>query len=328
MEFPYYSGKAKKQADPPAQLPAHALRDVDAWDGYEAEPALEKAVNVALLLGQPLLLTGDPGTGKTQLAFHLSKQLGWGDPFIFEAKSTSTYRDLFYTYDALGRFHAKSIGGKVPEAVDFIEYNALGKAILRTRDRDSIKDYLREQAVHDGPRHSVVLIDEIDKAPRDFPNDILREIETLYFKVPEVNSKAIEADKRVRPVVVITSNSEKSLPPAFLRRCTFHHIKPPSDEKLQDILKSRIGELADSDPFYRDAVALYNRLRGAGLEKQPGTAELIAFVAYLRTRGVASLRKAEHREDVRSALSALVKSDADGKKSSEALDKFLASQPA
>jgi MoxR-like ATPase len=306
MPFPFYVRNRKAIVAP--DLPPPGIRDLDKWTGYEADEDLEVAVNVALLLGQPLLLTGEPGTGKTQLSFHLSNQFGWGDPLIFEAKSTSHYRDLFYTYDALGRFHAKDTQGATQDARDYIEYNALGRAILRTRERGEVAHYLGRDHKHDGPKSSVVLIDEIDKAPRDFPNDILREIENLYFKVPEIDLDEIGASKDHRIVVVITSNSEKNLPPAFLRRCTFFHIKPPSDEKLLQILTNRMGEMIEENRFYKEAIGLYNRLRAAGLEKVPATAELLAWVAYLRQRGFTSL---DDKDIVRQSLAVLVKSEED-----------------
>lgn len=308
MNFPFYQRDRKKVVDP--ELPEPATIGLDLWTGYEADKDLEAAVNVALLLGQPLLLTGEPGTGKTQLPFHLSNQFGWGDPFVFEAKSTSTYRDLFYTYDALGRFHARGIKGAKREARDYIQYNALGRAILRTLPKAKIEHYLGAGYTHDGPKPSVVLIDEIDKAPRDFPNDILREIENLYFKVPEINLDEIRASSEHRIVVVITSNSEKNLPPAFLRRCTFFHIKPPSEEKLLRILGNRLGELTNANTFYSDLIKLYNLLRDARLDKAPATAELVAWVAYLRQRGATGLGE-NHKQTIRDSLSVLVKSDED-----------------
>ena len=170
------------------------------------------------------------------------------------------------------------------------------------------KRYLGAGHTHDGPKSSVVLIDEIDKAPRDFPNDILREIENLYFKVPEIDLEEIKASPDHRVIVVITSNSEKNLPPAFLRRCTFFHIKNPSDEKLRQILASRLHGLTEEDKFYVAAVELYNKLRKAGLEKSPATAELIAWVAYLRERGFTTF---DEKEAIRASLSVLVKSEED-----------------
>jgi MoxR-like ATPase len=313
MNFPFYKRDSKKASD--LRLPAPAIRGLDMWTGYEADQDLEAAVNVSLLLGQPLLLTGEPGTGKTQLAFHLSNQFGWGDPFVFEAKSNSIYRDLFYTYDALGRFHAKDIDGASRDARDYIEYNALGRAILRTLERAAIEHYLGKAHKHDGPKSSVVLIDEIDKAPRDLPNDILREIENLYFKVPEIDLQEIRASAEHRVVVVITSNSEKNLPPAFLRRCTFFHIKPPTKEKLLRVLTNRFGELGNGNRFYSDAIEIYSKLRSAGLEKVPATAELLAWVAYLRHRGISALGEGQ-KDVLRESLSVLVKSDEDQHKAS------------
>jgi MoxR-like ATPase len=311
MPFPFYKRDRKEVINP--DLPDSALQGLDAWTGYEADEDLEAAVNVALLLGQPLLLTGDPGTGKTQLPFHLSNQFGWGDPLIFEAKSTSSYRDLFYTYDALGRFHAKDTEGASREVRDYIEFSALGKAILRTREKKEIERYLGQNHKHDGPKSSVVLIDEIDKAPRDFPNDILREIENLYFKIPEIDLEEIKSKAPHRIIVVITSNSEKNLPPAFLRRCTFFHIKPPDDDKLLQILSNRLGALAQGDDFYKDILRLYNSLRKAGLEKAPATAELIAWVAFLRRRGIADLN---NKKEILASLSVMVKSKEDMSKAS------------
>jgi MoxR-like ATPase len=313
MPFPFYLRNRREVRDP--QLPEPALKGADLWTGYEADPDLEAAVNVSLLLGQPLLLTGDPGTGKTQLPFHLSNQFGWGDPLVFEAKSSSNYRDLFYTYDALGRFHARGTEAASHAAKDYIEYNALGRAILRTRKKSDVEHYLGAGYKHDGPRPSVVLIDEIDKAPRDFPNDILREIENLYFKVPEIDLEQINADPTHRIAVVITSNSEKNLPPAFLRRCTFFHIKPPGDEKLLQILRNRIGEM-EGGAFYREALDFYNKVRGAGFEKDPATAELIAWVAYLRGREAVDL---SNKEILRASLTVLAKSDDDLKKATALL---------
>lgn len=144
---------------------------------YIAEPGLVNAVNVALLLAKPLLLTGEPGTGKSQLAYSLAWELGFKEPLKFETKSTSTARDLFYTFDTVSRFKAMHD----QDTRVFLTYNALGKAILFANDEVAVSKYLTPQMVHGGKRRSVVLIDEVDKAPRDFPNDILNELEYLHF---------------------------------------------------------------------------------------------------------------------------------------------------
>ncbi|MEM0993907.1 MAG: AAA family ATPase [Bacteroidota bacterium] len=153
-------------------------------DDYILHEALESAVEVALALGQPLLLTGEPGTGKTKLAYKVAADLA-GDgfapkPLVFNTKTTSLARDLFYTYDAVAHFQAANIkrseSDEAPETADFIELQALGKAIALSHPKAVDRDKIREQ-LPTQPQNSVVLIDEIDKAPRDFTNDILNEIE-------------------------------------------------------------------------------------------------------------------------------------------------------
>jgi MoxR-like ATPase len=137
---------------------------------------------------------------------------------------------------------------------------------------------------HTGRRRSVVLIDEIDKAPRDFPNDILNEIERLYFRIPELGEAEIVAAADFRPVVIITSNSEKALPDAFLRRCIFYSIPFPDDLRLEQIILSRLGaRVQPGAEMLRDAIAFFVSLRKRDmlLRKRPGTAELLNWIAAL-----------------------------------------------
>ncbi|MDX2031336.1 MAG: MoxR family ATPase [Blastocatellia bacterium] len=260
--------------------------------------------------GQPLLLTGEPGTGKTQLAANLAWKLGLDAPLIFETKSTSAARDLFYTYDAIAHFRAVQTGAAL-DARDFIVWNALGEAILRSREADA--------------RRSVVLIDEIDKAPRDFPNDLLNEIENQYFRVPELGNEPIRANEALRPVLILTSNSEKNLPDAFLRRCTYYNIPFPPRERLIEIVQSRVAGLENSEsPLLRDALDLFFRLRApaAGLRKLPATAELIGWLTSLREMGAAS--DAPLAADLaRKSLSALVKSADDQNAAAQVLDRRM-----
>lgn len=241
--------------------------------GYLPDQGLIDAVNVALTLRQPLLLTGEPGTGKTQLAYSVADQLGLEKPLVFETKSTSVARDLFYTFDNIRRFQAAQSAGTNIDPRAFIEYNALGTAIMLARQG----------------KQSLVLIDEIDKAPRDFPNDILSEIEQLYFRIPELGNERVEADPNLRPIVIITSNSEKSLPDAFLRRCIFYYIPFPDEERLEQIVLSRVpGFTAGPNTALADVIAFFQILRdgSSALDKKPGTAELLNWVVALAQFGI------------------------------------------
>ena len=165
-------------------------RDLNWPSHYIAEQGLIDAVNVALLLGQPLLVTGAPGTGKTQLAYSVAWELLGTAPLKFEVKSTTIARDLFYTYDALTRFQAAQSGTKT-DPLDHFKVNALGLAIVLSQTSDK-GDLRPREFVNVPAQRSVVLIDEIDKAPRDFPNDLLNEIENLYFKIPELGTARCE----------------------------------------------------------------------------------------------------------------------------------------
>lgn len=285
MKFPFYRGEGTQaQSDQAASLPVSRRAKLLKPDNYIADPGLVDACNVALLLGQPLLLTGEPGSGKTQLAYSLAWELGFDEPIKFETKSTSTATDLFYAYDALRRFQDAQSGVSQSNALPYLSYNALGTAILLTRDRSDVAQYLPPAFEHPGKRRSVVLIDEVDKAPRDFPNDILNELEQMYFRVPELNNAKIEADSDLQPIVVFTSNSEKDLPDAFLRRCVYYDLPFPNRQQLEKIVTNRLGVFgAGSSQFLNDALDLFFNLRApaSGLRKKPATAELLDWMTTL-----------------------------------------------
>jgi len=289
MKFPYYTGKPEKpHTEGPAKLPISRRAGQDDPAGYLPDPGLVDAVNVALLLGQPLLLTGEPGTGKTQLAYSVAWELGFDPPVKFETKSTSTARDLFYAYDTLGRFHAAQTGEGSQKSLDYLTYNALGIAILRANEETALAPFLPQDFKHGGRRRSVVLIDEVDKAPRDFPNDILNEVEGMYFKIPELGNAKIAAEESMRPLLFITSNSEKHLPDAFLRRCIYYNIPFPEQDGLIRIVTARLGHFAgNSSQLLTDALALFHKLREpvSGLHKKPSTAELLGWLLVLREIG-------------------------------------------
>jgi MoxR-like ATPase len=254
---------------------------VDDPAGYLAEEGLRDAVNVALALGQPLLVTGEPGTGKTELAASIAHSLDLPAPFVFSVKSTSMARDLFYRYDSLRHFHDAQFRTERPVIDEYIEYEALGLAILLAMRSEEADPFLPERLRAVGPTRSVVLIDELDKAPRDLPNDVLNEIDQMSFSVKETG-RVFAADKANKPIVVLTSNSEKTLPDAFLRRCVFYHISFPDRDRLREIVRRRLGATNGFSPeMVEHAIQHFERIRQIGLRKKPSTGELLAWLRVL-----------------------------------------------
>jgi MoxR-like ATPase len=310
----YYQGQGSRPAaSESSALPMPIRAALGDPSGYLADPGLVDACNVALMLGQPLLLTGEPGTGKTLFAASLSWELGLGAPLKFETKSDSSAQDLFYRYDALRRFRDAQAGLPGLNPVDYLGYNALGQAILFSQAPESVQHYLPPNLQHPGKKRSVVLIDEVDKAPRDFPNDILNELEHLYFRIPELDNAAIGADPALSPIIVITSNSEKDLPDAFLRRCIYYDIPFPDLLRLRRIVEQRLPALAGSDPFLTSALETFYRLRSpaAGLRKPPATAELLGWLIVLRQLGGEAANPLADPDILGRSLSTLVKTAAD-----------------
>jgi MoxR-like ATPase len=334
MKRRYYRGEGKTRSDEMETLPKFRKAEHLLPDRYIADSGLADAVNVALLLQQPLLLTGEPGTGKTQLAYSLAWERGLGDPLKFETKSSSNSRDLFYLYDSIGRFQAAQSGGST-SASDYITFNALGLAILRaTRDENARKLLPEKWRIRDAQR-SVVLIDEVDKAPRDFPNDILNELDQMYFRVPEMANQMFQADDDMRPLVIITSNSEKDLPDAFLRRCVYYNVPFPEREhagRMKAIIESRLGTYANgSSEFLDDALDLFYTLREPqlGLRKRPATAELLGWMIFLREQapGEASNPLAADPQLALRTVSCLVKTGDDQRIAVDIVKKWLEKRP-
>lgn len=325
MSFPYFTGKPENQKrKKTVELPVSRRWGLDDPAGYLADEGLVDAVNVALVLGQPLLLTGDPGTGKTLLAFVVAAELGL-EVFKFETKSNSNARDLFYMFDTVGRFHAAQTGEGSNRNIDYLTYNALGLAILLANKREAVQKWLPDNFAHDGPKRSVVLIDEIDKAPRDFPNDILNEIEELYFRVPQIDNQPIRAHRSMQPVVIITSNSEKHLPDAFLRRCIYYNIPFPGAEQLQKIIKTRVGHYLDQqEAFLKDLLDFFYLLRatGSGLQKKPATAELLGWIIALKELHKDYPNPMRNNSKLARSLAVLVKNAEDLKQAEHLLEEW------
>lgn len=254
--------------------PSPAQREGETYD-LSSEAA--EAANVALALGQPLLVTGEPGCGKTSLAYGVAWQLGLDHVWRHDTQSTATADELFYRFDHLRRFHDASVkepGALSRGAKDYVELQAMGAALRRDTTQ-------------------VVLLDEIDKAPRDLPNDLLRRIEEpMFFTVREVPG-AERVRQRVRHLVIITSNGERELPEPFLRRCVYLDLAFPSKpETLVRIVQRHLGGGGDGGVI-KAAVTRFLDLRKKledgrpeGLARKPSTSELIAWARVLHMKGV------------------------------------------
>jgi MoxR-like ATPase len=229
---------------------------------FVAGGALDTAINTAIAVNQPLLITGEPGTGKTQAAYYAAYKLGIEPVLHFQVKSDTTARDLLYHFDNVRYFrdaHLQQDGNL--DKQQYVEPRDLWKAL--TADKPC-----------------VLLIDEIDKAPRDFPNDLLHELDKLEFDVPETGQH-IQGNDANRPIVFITSNSERRLPEPFLRRCVFHHIAFDRDLAWEAV-QARAGDYPGLDSgFLEMAVDRFMRLRARALRKLPATGELLVWLRVL-----------------------------------------------
>lgn len=246
----------------PVSLPAYA-----GTADYVASEELCQIVNVALALGRPLLVKGEPGTGKTLLAKSIAEGLSL-PLLIWNIKSTTKAKDGLYVYDTVQRLYDSQFGDhNVADIKQYIKLGQLGEA------------FVSETPV-------VLLIDEIDKADLEFPNDLLWELDMMNFYIPETG-ETIAA--RQRPIVIITSNAEKELPDAFLRRCLFHYIAFPYPELMEKIVRVHFANLEKK--LLREALSAFYWLREVpGLQKKPSTSELLDWIQALIIGGVAPER--------------------------------------
>ncbi|HEY0484612.1 MAG TPA: MoxR family ATPase [Kofleriaceae bacterium] len=231
---------------------------------YIASDELRHAVNVAVALARPLLVRGEPGTGKTLLAENLASALHL--PLIrWHVKSTTKAKDGLYVYDTVARLHDSRFGdaAAVRDIARYIKLGPLGEALA-------------------APSRVVLLIDEIDKADLEFPNDLLHELDAMRFKIEETGREIAAAE---RPIVIITSNNEKELPDAFLRRCVFHYIQFPSRELMTEIVRVHHPDITDR--VLDNALEVFFGLRATPrLRKKPSTSELIDWICALKKAGV------------------------------------------
>ena len=257
---------------------------------YVATGELSLAVNAAITLGRPLLVKGEPGTGKTQLAEEVAKSL---DAPLFEwhVKSTSKSQHGLYEYDAVSRLRDSQLGDeRVKDIANYIVPGMLWRAF-------------------ESDRRAVLLIDEIDKADIEFPNDLLQELDKMEFYVYEID-ETIKAKKR--PIIIITSNNEKELPDAFLRRCFFHYIAFPDRVTMQRIVDVHYPNIKKD--LVSEALDVFFDVRKVpGLKKKPSTSELVDWLKLLMADniGEAVLRERDPTKAIPPLAGALVKNEQD-----------------
>lgn len=258
--------------------------------GYVATEDLRIAVNAAIALQRPLLVKGEPGTGKTVLAQEIASALG-ATLIEWHIKSTTKAQQGLYEYDAVSRLRDSQLGDdRVHDIANYIRKGRLWDAF--TADE-----------------RPVLLIDEIDKADIEFPNDLLRELDRMEFHVYETG-ETISA--RQRPVVIITSNNEKELPDAFLRRCFFHYITFPDTETMSEIVEVHFPGLKQE--LLREALKVFYDIRDTpGLKKKPSTSELLDWIKLLLNEDVdtATLRERDGRKLIPPLHGALLKNEQD-----------------
>lgn len=255
---------------------------------YVANEELQLAVNAAIALEKPLLIKGEPGTGKTMLAEELAKSLDT-ELIQWHIKSTTKAQQGLYEYDAVSRLRDSQLGDdKVHDISNYIVKGKLWQAF-------------------EANKRPVLLIDEIDKADIEFPNDLLLELDKMSFYVYETQQ---EVRAQQRPIIIITSNNEKELPDAFLRRCFFHYIKFPTPEEMTEIVNVHYPDIKKT--LLTSALEAFFNLRELqGLKKKPSTSELIDWLKLLISDDIAHETLVDNKVDVIPLIGALIKNEQD-----------------
>ncbi|HCJ08846.1 MAG: MoxR family ATPase [Lachnospiraceae bacterium] len=251
---------------------------------YVASEELMAAVDIAIALEKPLLIKGEPGTGKTMLAEAISQSMG-KDLYIWNIKSTTKAQDGLYVYDTIQRLYDSQFGEEgVDDIAHYIKLGKLGEAFKANKQ-------------------VILLIDEIDKADLEFPNDLLWELDKMEFYIHETH-ETVKANER--PIVIITSNAEKELPDAFLRRCIFHYITFPDREQMTEIVHAHFENLEEN--VLKNALDTFYWIRSIkDVRKKPSTSELIDWIRALTISGI----DPEHLREQLPFLGVLLKKDED-----------------
>ena len=259
-------------------------------DNYVATEDLKVAVNAAVALERPLLIKGEPGTGKTVLAYEIAKALD-AELITWHIKSTTKAHQGLYEYDAVTRLRDSQLGDeRVKDVKNYIKKGKLWEAF-------------------DAPKRPVLLIDEIDKADIEFPNDLLQELDRMEFYVYETNETIKAA---IRPIVIITSNNEKELPDAFLRRCFFHYIRFPDADTMNQIVEVHYPGIKQK--LVSEALRIFYDMRKVpGLKKKPSTSELLDWLKLLMADDIPDevLKNRDQTKAIPPLYGALLKNEQD-----------------
>lgn len=282
------------------------MANTSMWLGsekYLCDPELAQSFHMARVLGMPLLIEGEPGTGKTELPIQFSKDIGL-ELFVYPVGSKSTVEAFVAKFD-----HVKYLRDSQIEVLNAQrEEKGLEKKLSTSgRSTENLNDYILMGPAANAYTHpnSVLLIDEIDKAPREFPNDLLYALSHRKFVLPE-SGKEISVSEEDMPAIVITSNREQELPTAFKGRCIYHYITFPTPELMREIVDKHFPEIEDE--LITKALHLFYHFRNLGLERAPSTRELLNWLKYLNTFEInLAIQKIENRE----GLGVLVKTQED-----------------
>ena len=350
----YYTGKPGFQNSEPVAFDTGLRARLDKPEGYLASDDLVAAVNTAMTLGQPLLLNGEPGVGKSGLAHAVAHELNLGPVKKIVCKADMRSGDLFYSFDHIWKLYDNSSqgGGAQPDHA-YITFHGLGAAIMRAAGADHKAAPL--DGSEPGEQHrldtlfptlglgksvqSVVLIDEIDKASRDVPNDILDEIDKTEFSIPEMGV-SISTEAHQKPLVIITSNSEKALPGPFLRRCIFYSIeypslpgetpKPSKGRKaytMENIVLERVEGIHKDWALLQEGLLILKELRNlAQFQQPPSPAEFMNWLLYMKSKFGQDIHLASEPQEVIESLKILLKNETDRKAGQKKIKAWLDQQ--